>query len=555
MRYSIITASCLLATASAIPSHQRLHARHDHSSSSHGSHEESADAALTTSRFTSTSTLTSYASGAPYGTGNGTAILPTGTGTGLFHPQSASPSIGKPDAVDSAANAHGQQGAAGSDNSGDGSSGFDTPAFGSSGSGSANSGTGNSGSPKNDASANESDAGINDAVKPAACDASTVTVTQNSYVTVTVAASGAAAPSPVKPQPVDDAIVPGKVESASPSKQSKAQSSAQAEEASPSSHDAAPSKATGTGNGNTNGEPVKDAKDTSSKPTSNDEPVKDDVKTKPTTSSAAATSPSSSNTATTPSKAPTSNAPSAGGKLPFRTKRGILASGDAILPLASAFKDSKVSWLSNWYSEAPKSIADSITFVPQNYGKQSDIKGEWTKNAQKAVDAGTKYFLSFGEPGTENEKLFMTPAEAVDLWMKVMEPFAKQGVTIGAPGTLQNDKDFDWLTEFLDLCKECTIGFVAQHWYWKSTEVKSFQETVQKAKKVAGGRPVWVTNFQPSGDSAAQKEFLGKVVPWLDQQDYVQAYAYVPTAIQNGGDPGMTDGDNLNDLGKYYANL
>lgn len=41
----------------------------------------------------------------------------------------------------------------------------------------------------------------------------------------------------------------------------------------------------------------------------------------------------------------------------------------------------------------------------------------------------------------------------------------------------------------------------------------------------------------------------------LNSQDYIAAYAYVPTAIQNGGDPGMTDGDKLNELGQYYANL
>ena len=199
--------------------------------------------------------------------------------------------------------------------------------------------------------------------------------------------------------------------------------------------------------------------------------------------------------------------------------------------------------------------------MPQNYGKDSDVDDVWTHNAESAVAKGEKYFLSFGEPGTPNAQLHMEPGEAAQLWMQKMEPYAKQGVKIGAPGTLQTDADFEWLDGFLQACKGCTIGFLAQHWFWKAELdlVSSFQQTLQKAKTLAdkyGGIPIWLDNFEANGDVNAQKAFLGQVVPWLDQQDWIEAYAYVPSEVGKAGSgPNFVDGDAINDLGSYYANL
>ena len=229
--------------------------------------------------------------------------------------------------------------------------------------------------------------------------------------------------------------------------------------------------------------------------------------------------------------------------------------------LAGAFGNTKVSWLGNWYSAPPKTIASSLTFVPQNYGKQSDTTGEWTRNAQQAVSKGSKYFLSFGEPGTPNDKLHLEPSEAVQLWKDKMEPYAKQGVTLGAPGTLQNTQDFDWLSKFLDACADCSIGFIAMHWFDKAgaAQVPGFKETLQKAKVIADKRgvPVWLDNFSAKGGEKEQREFLGEVVPWLDAQEWIQAYAYVPPEVGKAGDgANMVGGDGkLNALGQYYANL
>ena len=206
------------------------------------------------------------------------------------------------------------------------------------------------------------------------------------------------------------------------------------------------------------------------------------------------------------------------------------------------------------YSGPPHDIADSLTFVPQMYGKTSDNDGSWTSNAKKAIGEGKKYFLSFGEPnapGVNN----MDAGTAAQIWMDKLEPYTKQGVTVGSPANLQNAEDFTWLNEFVDKCTGCNIGFVAVHWFYKAEKglIPGFKQTLQSAKAVADklGVGVWVDNFCASGSVDDQKQFLGEVVPWMDEQDWIHAYAYVPEASSQP----MTEGNDLNELGQFYANL
>lgn len=257
--------------------------------------------------------------------------------------------------------------------------------------------------------------------------------------------------------------------------------------------------------------------------------------------------------ADTAANAPSTPAASSG------KKRGILTSGTDQDALVSAFNNSpKITWLGNWYSAPPGKVDSHIEFVPQNYGKQSDLapKFEWTANAKRAIAKGDKYFLSFGEPETVNARLHLEPQEAVDLFMKEMQPYA-DSVTIGAPAVLQNDSDLKWLSEFLELCEsaKCSIGFIAIHWFWTATDehIQSFKNAVTKAITIAKGKPVWVDNFSASGSNAAQQSFLEGVLPWLESNDAVERYSYVSPSRKTGTGFLNADGT-LSPLGKFYAN-
>ncbi|MCJ1273490.1 hypothetical protein MMC21_001282 [Puttea exsequens] len=285
-----------------------------------------------------------------------------------------------------------------------------------------------------------------------------------------------------------------------------------------------------------------------------------------------ASSPSLAEAATSAAAAPAQAATTSAAAVPPPTgstssagtagsKRGImLPAGMADTPfLTSAFNDAeKISWCGNWYSSGPPKLNSRIEFVPQNYGKDSDTDGTWTKNAEKAEAQGAKYFLSFGEPGTPNAKLYMDAQDAANLWIKEMQPYATKGVSVGAPGNLQNVVDFDYLTDFLAACDKlgCDIGFIAVHWFWSAApgHVSGFKDVINNATRIANGKPVWLDNFQATGTNAAQQEFLGEVVPWLEQNEGVARYAYVSTDRTTGTGFLNADGS-ISSLGTYYANL
>lgn len=235
-------------------------------------------------------------------------------------------------------------------------------------------------------------------------------------------------------------------------------------------------------------------------------------------------------------------------------KRGIIVSGDDTDAMTAAFANTKVSWLGNWYSGLPPNLTPDMgmSYVPQMYSPQYINDGSWASNAKKGVAAGDKYFMSFGEPAHSG----ITAETAVTDWMQNMEPYAAQGVSLGAPGNLQNPVDFVWLGDFLDLCEKagCTIGFVCVHWFWTPgpNGQEEFKNVVTNATTMAKGKPVWVDNFEANGDAAGQIEFLTNIIPWLEDNDLVARYGYLGLNRTTGGFLPET-GNELSDLGKFYA--
>jgi len=89
----------------------------------------------------------------------------------------------------------------------------------------------------------------------------------------------------------------------------------------------------------------------------------------------------------------------------------------------------------------------------------------------------------------------------------------------------------DWLDAFLTACSGCTIDFVPIHWYSGSGEAAYFKEQVANATAVAGGKPVWVTEFGcTDGSDSDISSFLEEVMPWMDEQSYVERYSYFMAA-------------------------
>ncbi|KAG9803274.1 hypothetical protein KCU68_g22536, partial [Aureobasidium melanogenum] len=64
-----------------------------------------------------------------------------------------------------------------------------------------------------------------------------------------------------------------------------------------------------------------------------------------------------------------------------------------------------------------------------------------------------------------------------------------------------------------------------------------------------GGKPVWVTEFAPTGASDAQiATFLEDVMPWMDSQSFVESYSYFMAS-----DGALISGTEPSTFGQTYA--
>lgn len=191
--------------------------------------------------------------------------------------------------------------------------------------------------------------------------------------------------------------------------------------------------------------------------------------------------------------------------------------------------------------------------------KQSTIE-LWNQNADKDILASggrhSTHFLGFNEPDLDSQAN-LSPQEAADAWLKYLEPYAGK-VKLGSPAVTNGQKagkGLNWLSKFLDACHDCTVDFIAIHWYGHAgggggnEGLQKFKDHIAKAREIAKGRPVWITEFQPQGDQTEQANFLKKILPWLDDKGKsgVDRYAYWKV------DGFLASGNKLTESGAVYA--
>lgn len=243
------------------------------------------------------------------------------------------------------------------------------------------------------------------------------------------------------------------------------------------------------------------------------------------------------------------------------TKRGIVfvagKTPDKAGLASLANNDTNIHWLGNYYSGAPGGLAKHVEFVPQMYGL--DSTNDWSQHADAAVKNNTKYFLSFGEPGTPNPKLYQTPNGAAQFYMDQMNRYAKEGVTIGAPGCLGGPQDWQWDQQFLCQCQGlgCDIGFIAGHWFDAAApleqQVERAKGTVETYIAVAKGKPVWMDNIWAKGTDDEQKAFMNVMIPWLEKNPAIQRYGWVSQDV--GKNPFVDGSGTITELGTWFLNF
>jgi hypothetical protein len=128
----------------------------------------------------------------------------------------------------------------------------------------------------------------------------------------------------------------------------------------------------------------------------------------------------------------------------------------------------------------------------------------------------------------------LSAGDAAKAWWDYIAPLHSQGYNYNilcTPAPTSTDAGLQWLVDFLaQVNGDSGPTHVCSHYYGATFE--GFQEWVLKVKGIAGGRPLMITEFgcqdfannAPCSSEQVQT-FYQQAVTWMDQQDYVAAYA------------------------------
>ncbi|KAF2119195.1 glycosyl hydrolase catalytic core-domain-containing protein [Lophiotrema nucula] len=245
-----------------------------------------------------------------------------------------------------------------------------------------------------------------------------------------------------------------------------------------------------------------------------------------------------------------------------QTKRGLAFDyWEGAYTYAFSGVQNHFSWMYNWGSSYEDAI--SLPFVPMlhdNMGKSTEV---WNENVEKAYQAGAREVFSVNEPDQcgGGGACIQDVQGMVDFHKTWMQPLADKyddlristpPITDGVPWPNGTKMGVEYLKEFVQKCDDCQLDFVVAHWYNDASNVVYFKNHLQDVYSAGGKRPVWLTEFGTTGGDTGA--FMKEVLPWLDQQDWIERYAYhyahpgillTPSSTPNS--PGLSE------LGRMYA--
>lgn len=263
-----------------------------------------------------------------------------------------------------------------------------------------------------------------------------------------------------------------------------------------------------------------------------------------TSSTSAYIAPSTTSISTSAISTPTSSPSTSGGSV---TPRGLVYNTAS---LTNLFDKDTIGWCYNWDSQPGGSVPSGMNYVPMLWSTNQFHLPNWESNVKIAIANGATHILGFNEPDL-GAQANMSPQEAADAWDN-MEKFG-DAVQVGSPAVCNGGGEVGlaWLKKFMAACESCKIDFIAIHWYGDANDygVEALKKHIKDTQAVAAGRPIWLTEFQPSGSVEQQADFMNQMLPYLDDKSNgVERYAYYQV------DGILTSGNALSELGSKYVN-
>lgn len=246
-------------------------------------------------------------------------------------------------------------------------------------------------------------------------------------------------------------------------------------------------------------------------------------------------------------------------------KRGLCWPWNNPASSFNLFKPNVIPWLYNWELWDPRGPG---VYAGAEYVPMCRTRVEAPQVPQYFTNCYARKLLGFNEPDLPASYGgdYISPYDAAVLWKQYIQPIkAKCGVALGAPAVTNgvgSGWGTDWLRQFFSYCQApaCTFDFIPLHWYGDT--VLNFKTYVTNFHNQFPNYPLWVTEWQFTGITAAQTAVRERyALQWLDAQSYAVRYAMfgpMNAANMNGIPNGAMVTDDLSrltDVGKIYAGL
>jgi len=272
-------------------------------------------------------------------------------------------------------------------------------------------------------------------------------------------------------------------------------------------------------------------------------------------------------------------------ELALSGKKGVGFSmvGDRAAKNAAIVKQLNTSWSYAWNVQRSDKQPAGVEFIPQIWGGAKDEAAMWKRLEEKVlpqVEAGhCKRVLAFNEPDMVKQSN-MTVEKCLEFWPQL----EKLGVPICSPSCanpLGCSKAEDscqgvhgsWMLEFMHGLEErgYRCDYLGVHWYG-GPSVPSFKQRMREIYDSQGGKyPLMITEFAVADWKAMNKscgdncysekqvlDFMKKVLPWMEKQDWIAAYAWFPfkaSCSQGTCSALFDDAGKPTALGRYYASV
>lgn len=227
------------------------------------------------------------------------------------------------------------------------------------------------------------------------------------------------------------------------------------------------------------------------------------------------------------------------------------------------------NWFYRWNNQGVSDIQREYSPMSWGYGGAND---DGDINIYRSKYKST-HVLGFNEPDscTSQSGQYYDMCE-VNVALGIYENLMKTGLRLVSPACTQGAV-FDWLYSFNNLAiqNDIRIDVIAVHWYdWVNPQQTPNADPMGVFNRFKNyltavhdmfGLPIWITEFNANKyrTTEVNQQFMELALPYLENLDYVERYAWFQPNPTDGNPTGSADfyneSMNLTEIGEFYKNI